>query len=143
MQSSFRLCVRCAIETRSNRVEDGPAPRRSRNHEHRRGVAVASLESPWLARDHHSKRARPVRTQARQDTRGFIRVVVIGEEDYCGRRRGRQVDGLDETVDTIVRAALRVEGGNRSRAARRLSVSLRTMQRFAARLGTPVGARER
>ncbi len=40
---------------------------------------------------------------------------------------------LDETLDEILRAALALEGGNRSRAAQRLSVSLRTMQRFAAR----------
>jgi DNA-binding NtrC family response regulator len=40
---------------------------------------------------------------------------------------------LEETVNTILRAALEREGGNRSRAARRLGVSLRTMQRFAAR----------
>ncbi|MDB4935549.1 MAG: Flagellar regulatory protein FleQ [Labilithrix sp.] len=39
---------------------------------------------------------------------------------------------LDETVDEILRAALELEDGNRSRAARRLGVSLRTMQRFAA-----------
>jgi len=45
---------------------------------------------------------------------------------------------LDEIVTTVLEAALRLEGGNRSRAARRLGVSLRTMQRFAARarLGT-------
>ena len=40
---------------------------------------------------------------------------------------------LDDIVDTVVRAALELEGGNRSRAARRLGVSLRTMQRFVAR----------
>jgi DNA-binding NtrC family response regulator len=40
---------------------------------------------------------------------------------------------LDETVKTILEAALALEGGNRSRAARRLGVSLRTMQRFASR----------
>jgi DNA-binding NtrC family response regulator len=40
---------------------------------------------------------------------------------------------LDETLATILQAALDLEGGNRSRAARRLGVSLRTMQRFAAR----------
>jgi len=42
---------------------------------------------------------------------------------------------LDESVDAILRAALELERGNRSRAARRLSVGLRTMQRFAARIG--------
>ena len=40
---------------------------------------------------------------------------------------------LDETVDRILEAALAMENGNRSRAARRLSVSLRTMQRYASR----------
>jgi len=40
---------------------------------------------------------------------------------------------LDETVKMILEAALALEGGNRSRAARRLGVSLRTMQRFVAR----------
>jgi DNA-binding NtrC family response regulator len=40
---------------------------------------------------------------------------------------------LDEIVTKVLEAALRLEGGNRSRAARRLGVSLRTMQRFAAR----------
>lgn len=40
---------------------------------------------------------------------------------------------LEETVDRILEAALALEGGNRSRAARRLSVGLRTMQRYAAR----------
>ena len=40
---------------------------------------------------------------------------------------------LDEIVRRVLQAALRLEGGNRSRAARRLGVSLRTMQRHAAR----------
>ncbi|MDB4946340.1 MAG: Flagellar regulatory protein FleQ [Labilithrix sp.] len=40
---------------------------------------------------------------------------------------------LHESVNTILEAALALENGNRSRAARRLGVSLRTMQRFAAR----------
>ncbi len=40
---------------------------------------------------------------------------------------------LDESVKSILEAALALEDGNRSRAARRLGVSLRTMQRFAAR----------
>jgi DNA-binding NtrC family response regulator len=42
---------------------------------------------------------------------------------------------LDETIDAILTAALELENGNRSRAARRLGVSLRTIQRFAARAG--------
>jgi DNA-binding NtrC family response regulator len=40
---------------------------------------------------------------------------------------------LDETIERILGAALALEGGNRSRAARRLGISLRTMQRYAAR----------
>ena len=44
---------------------------------------------------------------------------------------------LDESIDAILQAALELEGGNRSRAARRLGVSLRTMQRFAARATAP------
>ena len=45
---------------------------------------------------------------------------------------------LDDIVDSVVRAALELEGGNRSQAARRLGVSLRTMQRFVAQgRGTP------
>jgi DNA-binding NtrC family response regulator len=40
---------------------------------------------------------------------------------------------LAESIDAIMNAALVLEHGNRSRAARRLGVSLRTMQRFANR----------
>jgi DNA-binding NtrC family response regulator len=40
---------------------------------------------------------------------------------------------LDEIVRLVLRAALELERGNRSRAARRLGISLRTIQRFAAR----------
>ena len=40
---------------------------------------------------------------------------------------------LDESIERILQAALALEAGNRSRAARRLSIGLRTMQRFAAR----------
>jgi len=43
---------------------------------------------------------------------------------------------LEDTIERILRAALDREGGNRSRAARRLGLSLRTMQRYAARSGT-------
>ena len=42
---------------------------------------------------------------------------------------------LDEIIDRILSAALTLEGGNRSRASRRLGISLRTMQRYAARGG--------
>ncbi|WP_394846848.1 sigma-54 dependent transcriptional regulator [Pendulispora brunnea] len=40
---------------------------------------------------------------------------------------------LEEIIDLILRAALDLEGGNRSRAARRLGISVRTMQRYASR----------
>jgi DNA-binding NtrC family response regulator len=40
---------------------------------------------------------------------------------------------LEQIVATVLEAALALEGGNRSRAAQRLGVSVRTMQRFAAR----------
>ncbi len=51
---------------------------------------------------------------------------------------GRKVDvSVDDTLDQVVQrvlhAALQVEGGNRSRAARRLGVSLRTVQRYLAK----------
>jgi DNA-binding NtrC family response regulator len=46
---------------------------------------------------------------------------------------------LDETIQRILDAALALEGGNRSRAARRLGISLRTMQRHAARGPGPSG----
>ncbi len=45
---------------------------------------------------------------------------------------------LDETVDEIVSRALELESGNRSRAARRLGVSIRTIQRYASRLRVSV-----
>jgi DNA-binding NtrC family response regulator len=50
---------------------------------------------------------------------------------------------LHETVKSILEAALALEDGNRSRAARRLGVSLRTMQRFAARGSRGVGTSTR
>ena len=40
---------------------------------------------------------------------------------------------LDEIVSMVLEATLRLEKGNRSRTARRLGVSIRTIQRFAAR----------
>jgi DNA-binding NtrC family response regulator len=44
---------------------------------------------------------------------------------------------LDDSIDRILAHALELEDGNRSRAARRLSVSLRTMQRYASRSKAP------
>jgi DNA-binding NtrC family response regulator len=40
---------------------------------------------------------------------------------------------LSETIERILAEALALEGGNRSRTARRLGLSLRTLQRYAAR----------
>jgi DNA-binding NtrC family response regulator len=59
-----------------------------------------------------------------------------------GAKRNAAIDirldqPLEETIDRIFCAALALEDGNRSRAARRLSVSLRTMQRYAARSSEP------
>jgi DNA-binding NtrC family response regulator len=61
-----------------------------------------------------------------------------------GLTTGRTVTGarldisLDHTLDQILRqvfeGALNIEDGNRSRAARRLGISLRTVQRHLARL---------
>jgi DNA-binding NtrC family response regulator len=55
-----------------------------------------------------------------------------------GKRLGAEVleirldRPLDESINRILDAALAIEDGNRSRAARRLGVSLRTIQRYAA-----------
>jgi len=40
---------------------------------------------------------------------------------------------LERILDRVIRGALTLERGNRSRAAERLGVSLRTMQRYAAK----------
>lgn len=42
---------------------------------------------------------------------------------------------LRDTIESIMAAALALEDGNRSRAAKRLDVGLRTVQRYAARAG--------
>ena len=42
---------------------------------------------------------------------------------------------LSEILQQVMEAALDLEGGNRSRAARRLGISLRTVQRHLARIG--------
>ncbi|WP_437806926.1 sigma-54 interaction domain-containing protein [Sorangium sp. So ce1078] len=44
---------------------------------------------------------------------------------------------LDESIRKILDAALALEGGNRSRAAQRLGISLRTVQRYLAASGPP------
>jgi transcriptional regulator with PAS, ATPase and Fis domain len=51
-------------------------------------------------------------------------------------------DSLETTIDRVLNAALAMEGGNRSRAARRLGICLRTMQRHVARgMGPPSATR--
>jgi len=42
---------------------------------------------------------------------------------------------LDTSIEQILKASLALEGGSRSRAARRLGMSLRTMQRYVSRSG--------
>ena len=44
-------------------------------------------------------------------------------------------ESLDRIVESVIRAALSLEGGNRMRAAQRLGVSVRTIQRQLAREG--------
>jgi DNA-binding NtrC family response regulator len=44
-------------------------------------------------------------------------------------------DSLDHIIDRVIRAALTIENGNRARAAERLQVSVRTIQRHLAREG--------
>jgi DNA-binding NtrC family response regulator len=59
---------------------------------------------------------------------------VVNAEDESLHVSLRQP--LDESIERILAAALALEGGNRSRAARRLGLSLRTMQRYAGRAPT-------
>ena len=66
------------------------------------------------------------------------REVTVGASDAAVLPPAAEVSirldrPLEEIVTTVLEAALLLEGGNRSRAARRLGVSIRTMQRFAAR----------
>ena len=58
-------------------------------------------------------------------------VSAAGEEVF----EVRLDQTLDEIIDRVLSAALALEHGNRSRASRRLGISLRTMQRYAARGG--------
>jgi DNA-binding NtrC family response regulator len=58
----------------------------------------------------------------------------VGSQDVIPIRLDQPLEG---SIASILSAALDREGGNRSRAARRLSISLRTMQRHAARLSLP------
>ncbi len=59
-----------------------------------------------------------------------------GSDTNTGNKRSIEVpfdQPLDQTVQQILRAVLAAEGGNRTRTARRLGVSLRTVQRYLAR----------
>jgi DNA-binding NtrC family response regulator len=73
------------------------------------------------------------------DLPAAIRREVDQGGSAAGRPQGAEVlevrldRPLDESVANILQAALALEEGNRSRAARRLGISLRTMQRFVAR----------
>ncbi|HET7544140.1 MAG TPA: sigma-54 dependent transcriptional regulator [Polyangiaceae bacterium] len=66
------------------------------------------------------------------------RHAVENERPSVGRTSGNTIEiGLDqklsEILERVMLAVLQVEGGNRSRAARRLGISLRTVQRHLAR----------
>jgi DNA-binding NtrC family response regulator len=61
--------------------------------------------------------------------------AVSGDDARGETLEVRLDEPLERTIDRILRGALEREGGNRSRAARRLGISLRTMQRYAARGG--------
>jgi transcriptional regulator with PAS, ATPase and Fis domain len=52
-------------------------------------------------------------------------------------------DGLDEMLAQIIETALEAEDGNKARAAARLKVSLRTIQRHVASGRVAIGGRER
>ena len=63
------------------------------------------------------------------------RETTVAREDPTASEelRVRLDQPLEKIVTTVLETALLLEGGNRSRAARRLGVSLRTMQRYVAR----------
>jgi transcriptional regulator with PAS, ATPase and Fis domain len=74
-----------------------------------------------------------------------VRIRDLPETFHSGLPVGSQTDApslrltvdleepLDAIIQAVVRAALALEDGNRTRAAARLGVSLRTVQRFVAR----------
>jgi len=73
-----------------------------------------------------------------EEIAGAIERVEQIDANSNGAARSLEVplgEPLERSIDRILRATLEAEGGNRSRAARRLAVSLRTVQRRAARLG--------
>ena len=64
-----------------------------------------------------------------------------GADDVSESMQIRLDRALDDTIDDIVGRALELESGNRTRAARRLGISLRTIQRYATRVRAPVPTR--
>jgi DNA-binding NtrC family response regulator len=62
--------------------------------------------------------------------------TIRGEGSMSSQEKGvvqvRLDAALDEIIQQVLEAALAAEGGNRSRAARRLGISLRTVQRYLA-----------
>ncbi|MGK4005111.1 sigma-54 dependent transcriptional regulator [Sorangium sp. So ce1036] len=70
--------------------------------------------------------------------RGLRHLAQVREAAPAARAGGRRVieisldATLDESIGKILDAALSLEGGNRSRAAARLGISLRTVQRHLA-----------
>ena len=94
------------------------------------------VELLCLLRD--GKQARPCDLPAPlQSSRRGIQTPPDSEENGRVVIPIRLDQPLEETIARILSAALELEGGNRSRAARRLSISLRTMQRHASRLHFP------
>ena len=94
------------------------------------------VELLCLLRD--GKQARPCDLPAPlQSSRRGIQTPPDTEENGRAVIPIRLDQPLEETIARILSAALELEGGNRSRAARRLSISLRTMQRHASRLHLP------
>ncbi|WP_394827234.1 sigma-54 interaction domain-containing protein [Pendulispora albinea] len=141
-QADLPILVRQFVETLS--VQHGTKPPRFTR------AAMAALRNyPWpgnvrelrnlvelvcLLRDGKQIRTRdlppPIREAAPQTapTRGEPRIAPGAEILEI-----RLDEPLEGTIDRILRAALDLEGGNRSRAARRLGISVRTMQRYASR----------
>ena len=89
-----------------------------------------AIELVCLLREGRDVRVRdlPPAIQAAARARGPSQPAAGAEEIVV-----RLDQSFDEIVDLVLRSALALEGGNRSRAARRLGLSLRTMQRFVAR----------
>ena len=87
-----------------------------------------------LMREGKQARVGDLPERMRRPERGAERTRASGATRKSEALEIRLDRPLAETIDDVLLAALVLEDGNRSRAARRLSVSLRTMQRYAARL---------